>query len=160
MKKITFLLLLIYALFSQTAMAHNETVATLSFSNANDVIYLQVTVEKRHLVLALEKEGTCTPDKMFKVCGDTYFNDNILIFVNGQSLELDKQSVDVQKDFVIYNYKIKSYIGKLESVIVKSSYMLKYNDHSRTKLVFEEDDELTSYFLHINRSKIKHTYKS
>jgi hypothetical protein len=136
-----------------SARAHNETMATIFIFQVGNTVYVEASLEKRCLVYALQQEGGCSPENMMKVCGDKYVRENIIVSINGKEVVLEKVAMYSTRDFITIHYKVSN-MNTLASIGVKSSYMLKYNNHSRVKAVFDFNNNVSTYFLHESRKEI------
>lgn len=135
------------------ANAHAETVANLSIEYAEDGLTIIASLEKRHLTYALKKEAKCAPKDMLQICANEYVTKNINVSINGEKVMLTKVSQQLTKDNLIITYKVK-FEETIENIVIKSDYMIKYNDHSKVKIVSKLTSENLLYSLSAKRKKI------
>lgn len=133
--------------------AHSETVANLSIEHAEDGLTIIAALEKRHLTYALKKEAKCSPKDMLRVCANKYVAENIKVSINGKSVILTKVSQELTKNNVVITYKVK-FEETIKNIVIKSDYMIKYNDHSKVKIVSKLTSENLLYSLSATRKKI------
>lgn len=125
---------------------HNEIVGTFAIGQLPDnQLLLTAKVEKRHFVHALKKEGTCEMKDMIRVCGNEYLIENFQVEVNGRKMNLNQESLNTEKDYIIITYTIDLSDSKIEEIKVKSDYMFKYNDHSILRVIFELGNSTRSF---------------
>ena len=139
---------------SYQANAHAETVANLSIEYTEDGLIIIASLEKKHLTYALKKEAKCSPKDMIRVCTNKYVKENIKVSINGKAVLLTKVSQQLTKNNVVITYKVKCE-KLIKEVVIKSDYMIKYNDHSKVKVISKLTSENLSYSLSAKRKKIK-----
>ena len=151
LKGLTFLLIICSSFYTH---AHNEVVGQIHFENYQNTLSIKAILNKKHLTLALEKEGNCSLKDMLKVCGEKYFNKSICITVNNDSISLKSTDYQLEKEAVIFTYQIKLPSSEINSIGVNSNYMLSYNDHGIVKASFLINDITSSYNLSSTRKQI------
>lgn len=133
--------------------AHNETLATMFIFQVDDIVYVEASLEKKHLSYALNKDGNCSSDNMMEICGENYLLKHIIVSINGKQVVLEKIATFSTNDFINLHYKVSN-TPPLATISVKSNYMLEYNDHSRVKAIIDLDGQVSTYFLGCSRKEI------
>lgn len=133
---------------------HSNVVGELRISNFENEIFVEAIMDKRYLTIALMNEADCERQDMMSVCGSEYILSSIDFKVNEQAIPLEKQAMEIQKDFVVYRY----YAGKMTSgitdIYVASDYMLDYHEHSILNVIMEVHDETKNYSLHAKNKSL------
>ena len=153
LKVFTIMCVLISVGFSNQAVAHIETVANLEIEHAKDGLTITARLGKDYLTYALKKEAKCQPKDMLRVCANKYVKDNIKVFINGKSVAITKISQQLTKNNLIITYKIR-FKETIEKVAIKSNYMIKYNDHSKVRVISRLKAENKIYSLTAKRKQI------
>lgn len=153
LKRTTVFIILMTIGFSNQANAHIETVANLEIEHAEDGLTITARLEKDYLAYALKKEAKCQPKDMMRICADKYVKDNIKVFINGKSVAITKLSQRFTKSSLVITYKV-TYKKTIEKVMVKSNYMIKYNDHAKVRVISRLKTENKIYSLTAKRKQI------
>ena len=156
MRNLPVLIALIFFSFNtpKTNIIHSNVVAHVLIDNYHNDLYAEVYFKKDLFTMALLQEESCAPENMVKVCGNSYAQQHINMTLNDEPLTFENQSVNIEKDYVIYRYFLGSSNGKIQKIEVESDYMLKYDDHSVTKLRIKIDELEKHYSLKAERKKI------
>lgn len=134
---------------------HNEIVGVLVFEKfSNEQLLLTATLEKKHFVHALNKEGKCEKKDMMKVCGNHYVKENLEVTINGKIMTLNKASMQIERENIVVTYLIDFLDTEINQVEIKSDYMFKYNDHSLLKVIFELEGETRTFNIKNNRRSL------
>ncbi len=133
---------------------HSNIVAHVLIDNYHNDLYAEVYLQKSLLAQALKNEESCSPQEMLRVCGNSYFQKHLNLSLNGELVSFQNQSIDIERDFVIYRYHLQSGQDSINKIEVESDYMLQYDDHSVTKLRIKIDDLEKYYSLKAERKKI------
>lgn len=157
MKKIILIALFLVTLRTDFH-AHTEILAQLTFVNYNNELYVKAVLDKDNLVNALKVEGDCSPQMMLNECGDKFFKTYIKAQVNGELVELEKITFEIEHKQVIFNYKVKVQ-SKIKTISLESDYMLKYNSHGGINVFFGIDEHKSSYTMTAVRKKITANFK-
>ncbi|WP_406659438.1 hypothetical protein [Marinoscillum sp.] len=138
--------------------AHSEMAGQLTFENFRNELYVKSIIDKRMLSLALMQEADCTPDQMISICGDAYLQAHIQITVNCQPVTYEKLSVTLEKNTVVYAYRMIKADEPIASIGVSSDLILKYNDHAFVRTQFAIDDVTKSFDLKASRKTIEASF--
>lgn len=138
----------------KTADFHSLTVAQVLIDNYHNDLYAEVYLKKSMFTMALRKEAHCNPQEMISKCGNEYFQKHLRLKLNDRAMIFENQSIDIQKDFIIYRYFLGSAEEGIKKIEVESDYMLQYDDHSITKVRIKIDDLEKQYSLRNSLRKI------
>jgi outer membrane protein assembly factor BamA len=152
-KTITLLMVLMTIIFSNQANAHIETIANLEIEHAEDGLTITARLEKHQLTYALKKEAKCHPKDMMRVCANKYVKDNIKVLINGKSVAITKVSQQLTKHNLTITYKV-IFKETIKKVAIKSDYMIKYNNHSKVRVISRLKAENKIYNLTAKRKQI------
>lgn len=142
-------------LFSETPPVHSNVVADLHLDNFNNELFLEASLDKRMLSVALMSEGDCTPREMLSECGSEYLIDHFHIKVNGQAIAVDQQAMELTKDKVVFRYYLGDMHQKITLVEASSDYLIAYHEHSELKLNISIYDTFRQYSLNAKRPTMK-----
>lgn len=133
---------------------HANVVAHVLIDNYHNDLYAEIYLEKTLFANALRHEADCDASLMLSKCGSEYVEKNLKMTLNGESVVFADQTMDIQKDYVIYRF----YLGKAEDCItkvtVKTNYMFQYDEHAVTKLRIKIDEVEKHYSLITSRKEI------
>lgn len=156
MRILPILISLIFFSFSipDNSEFHSNIVAHVLIDNYHNDLYAEIYVKKNLFTMALKKEENCEPQNMISVCGNSYIQKYLIMSLNGNPLVFENQSIEIEKDFVIYRYFLGSATETITKIEVESDYMLKYDNHSVTKLRIKINELEKHYSLKAERKKI------
>ncbi len=137
------------------SLAHSEMAGQLIFENFKNELYVKSIIDKRMLSLALMQEADCTPDQMISICGDEYLQEHIQITVNCQQVTYEKVSVTLEKNAVVYTYRMIKADEPIASVSVTSDFLLRYNEHAFVRTQFAIDNISKSFDLKASKKTIE-----
>ncbi|MEP0365532.1 MAG: hypothetical protein ABJN36_08620 [Cyclobacteriaceae bacterium] len=154
MKILLFITYLFSNLFAPPeSVVHTNVVGELRLDNFKNEVFLEAILDKRYLTVALKNEGDCTPDEMLTVCGSKYLMEHTNIAVNEAEVEPIQQSVEVQRDFVVFKYSLGDQ-GTINQVTLQSDYMTDYFDHSEINVSVEIYQLSRTYRITEERSSV------
>lgn len=133
--------------------AHAEWVANLTVEQTENGLEVTAILEKKHLTYALNAEAKCSPKDMLSVCANQYFQDHISMSINGKKVKLAKESQQLTKSSLIIKYNIP-FKENIKKVDIQSDYMIKYNDHSKVKVVSKLTSKIVTYSLSAKKKQI------
>lgn len=151
---ITMLISMGFSTSKITPTPHSNVVAHILIDNYNNDLYAKVYLEKSHFSMALKKEESCSAQEMLSVCGNSYFKKHMNLSLNGKALSFKNQSLEIQKDYVIYRYFLGPAEGEINTIEIEGYCMLQYDDHSVTKLKIKIDEHEKHYSLSSKLKKI------
>ncbi|OJJ20269.1 hypothetical protein BKI52_17535 [marine bacterium AO1-C] len=143
--------------FCSSISVHDEVVGNLVFKHQNNKLVITATLNKRLLVLALQKEGKCPPKHMMTNCATQYIQQNIQIWVNGQEIAYQKVDQQFQKHAMVYTFEAP-FANPIKNIQIDSSYLLKYNSHAIVKSLFLLHQQNRTFSLSHRRRRIQVTY--
>ncbi|MEQ8471121.1 MAG: hypothetical protein RIC35_08045 [Marinoscillum sp.] len=134
---------------------HSNVVAELRLDNFENELFLEASLDKRMLAVALMSEADCPPKEMLPNCGSQYLIDHFEILINGKVVSLQKQAMEIRKDQVVFRYYLGDMNEKIHLVEARSDYMIEYHEHSELKLNVVLYDTFRQYSLNVSRPKMK-----
>ncbi|MEO9476800.1 MAG: hypothetical protein ABJG41_14755 [Cyclobacteriaceae bacterium] len=152
-----FLLFITYLFANLSApsesIIHTNVVGELRLDNFQNEVFLEAILDKRYLTVALKNEGDCTPSEMLTVCGSKYFMEHTNVAVNETEVAPVQQSVEVQRDFVVFRYSLGDQ-GEVNQVTLQSDYMTEYFDHSEINVSVDIYELSRTYRITEKRSSV------
>ena len=153
----TLLLIASHFLLPAEPPVHANVVAHVLIDNYHNDLYGEVYLEKVLFAKALREEADCVPSEMLSRCGPEYVAKYLKMSLNGEFVRFTQQSMDVQKDYIIYRFHLGKADPGISEVIVKTDYMFRYDDHAVIKLRIKIDEVEKHYNLNTSRKEITFT---
>ena len=125
---------------SRTGFAHSEIVATYIIESYDGAYYLRAMLEKKHLTMALVHEGDCPSAQMMSVCGSKYLLEHLSLSSNAGEIPLEKQAMEMEKDYVIFTYRLDAEVQAGSKIRLTSDYMFYYNDHAILRALISHEN--------------------
>ena len=137
------------------APPHNELLGTFIFQRFSPTeLLITAYVEKAHFTLALKTEGNCSRQEMMEVCGSQYILDHFNIHINEKEMQPQFQGLNIDRESITLSYSLQLSAEELSSIKIQSDYMLDYNSHAISRVVFDLDGSTRSYDLRKNKKSI------
>ena len=87
--------------------AHTEIVGNVLIEKVQSKLYATVTLEKRHLVLGLQREISCDPSEMLSRCAGEYFLSKVTFVINGGKVELEQYNMEMTQHSIVLSFEVE-----------------------------------------------------